>query len=81
MCTTIHPSGKTWVAWLAEAGFREVCPTLNGMDMAEGLFHQIAPTNRPKDMAALDALLQPIVKAVVEIATPAEIDPMITAVK
>ena len=81
VCATIHPSGKTWVAWLAEAEFREVWPTLNGMDTAEGLFHQIAPGNRPKDMAALDALLQPIVRAVVRIAAPAEIDPMITAMK
>jgi len=81
VCTTVHPSGHTWVAWLAEAGFGEVRPTLNGMDMAEGLFRQIAPTNRPKDMVALDALLRPIAEAVVEIAAPADIDPMITAVK
>jgi ubiquinone/menaquinone biosynthesis C-methylase UbiE len=81
VCTTEHPSGNTWVAWLAEAGFSKVWPTLNGMDMAQGLFHQIAPASRPKDMAALDALLQPIVKAVVELAAPAGIDPMITAVK
>ncbi len=81
VCTTIHPSGKTWVAWLGEVGFREVWPTHSGIYVAGRLFEAMSPESRPKDMAALDAVLQPIVRVVVGLAAPAEIDPMITAVK
>ncbi len=81
MCTTVHPSGRTLVAWLAKIGFREVLPTHSGAWFAGELFEQLPAAHRPTDLAGVDALLQPIIKAVIKMPAPLDDDPLITAVK
>ena len=69
------------VSWLKEVGFRVVIPSHSGADFAGRLFEQLSDRDRPKDVHGLDALLRPLVRIVVDMAAPIEIDPMITAVK
>jgi SAM-dependent methyltransferase len=81
VCTTIHPSGRTLMAWLLEIGFREVRPTHNGIQFAGQLFDELPGPGRPDSLAAIDAYLRPIISVVVALPAPIEDDPMITAVK
>jgi SAM-dependent methyltransferase len=79
VCTTVHPSGPTLVSWLRETGFRGVLPSHSGALFAGRLFDGLAESDRPADMGAVDALVRPIVRFVVEMPAPVESDPMITA--
>lgn len=85
MCVLTHPSGKTFVVWLKNIGFKELNPTHSGAWFAGQLFDQLPKKNQPKTMAGVDELLRPIVKIVVQmkaqLGTPRTWDPMITAVK
>jgi hypothetical protein len=81
VCHLNHPSGKTMVSWLEEIGFQAVIPSHSGADFAGQLFEQLRERDRPKDVHGVDALLRPLVRIVVGMAAPIEIDPMITAVK
>jgi SAM-dependent methyltransferase len=81
VCTTRHPSGMTLAAWMAEIGFREVIPTHGGGDFAGNLFETLAEENRPRTLTGVDALLRPLVKVVVNMRAPLDLDPPITAVK
>jgi SAM-dependent methyltransferase len=81
VCTTQHPSGKTLAAWLAEIGFREVIPSHAGNVFAGRLFDVLTERNRPQTLTEIDALLKPLVKVVVTMRAPLELDPPITAVK
>jgi SAM-dependent methyltransferase len=80
-CSLRHPSGRTLVAWLADVGFREVLSSESGADAAGSLFDQLAPQERPSDLAGVDALVEPVVKKTIEMPAPIENDPMITAAK
>jgi SAM-dependent methyltransferase len=81
VCSLRHPSGKTLIAWLADAGFREVIPSESGADAAGSLFDELAPQERPVDMESVDAVIKPVVKKAVRTPAPLRLDPMITAVK
>ena len=80
-CTLTHPSGSTLARWLRETGFEQVLPSHSGSRYAWRLYGAVAPDRRPRDLDALDAYLGPVVEAVVGLAAPVEMDPMITAVK
>lgn len=81
VCSLTHPSGKTFVSWLKEVGFREVVPSHGGARFAGHLFDQLSAENRPKDIDAVDAILRPLVKIVVRMPAPLDTDPMLTAIK
>ena len=81
VCKTIHPSGKTLVSWLKEAGFKEIIPTYSGRIAAAKLFNQFTNEDRPKDIKSVDEILKKTVKVVIELKSPIDLDPMITAVK
>jgi SAM-dependent methyltransferase len=81
VCTTIHPSGKTLVSWLREIGFGGIIPSHSGSTIAGQLFESLPEVNRPRTLGEVDDYLRPIVRAVVNMQAPIEIDPMLTAVK
>jgi SAM-dependent methyltransferase len=81
VCATTHPSGPTWIRWLAELGFRKAIASHDGAEAAGALFDCLAPAERPADLPALDAYLAPIIRTVVALPAPAELDPPITALK
>lgn len=81
VCKTIHPSGKTWVSWLKEVGFKKVLPTYSGGMAANKLFDLYKDDNRPSDLKSVDEAIKKVVKIVTELEAPIELDPMITAVK
>ncbi|MFA5524950.1 MAG: methyltransferase domain-containing protein [Tissierellales bacterium] len=81
VCKTIHPSGKTLVSWLKEAGFKEIIPTYSGRIAAAKLFNQFTDEDRPKDMESVDEIIKKTVKVVTELKAPIDLDPMITAIK
>ena len=81
VCKTIHPSGKTWVSWLKEVGFKKVLPTYSGGLAAYKLFELYTDEDRPSNMKAVDEAIRKVVKIVTELEAPIDIDPMITAVK
>ncbi len=78
---TTHPSGKTLVSWLKEAGFKEILPTYSGRATAAKLFNQYSDANRPNDLASIDEVVKRTVKIVTELEAPIALDPMITAIK
>jgi SAM-dependent methyltransferase len=80
-CTLTHPSGPTLARWLKEIGFEHVLPSHSGSRYARRLYGVLGPDRRPRDLESLDAYLGPVVEAVVDLAAPMEMDPMITAVK
>jgi len=81
ICSLTHPSGKTFVSWLKEIGFREVVPSHSGAWFAGQLFDQYSEEDRPRDIDAIDSILRPLVKIVVQMAAPISVNPMITAIK
>lgn len=85
LCTLRHPSGRTLLGWLARAGFREAHPTRSGADAAGELYDATPPTDRPADLAGLDALVRPVAARAVATEVPVTadrgFDAMITAVK
>jgi SAM-dependent methyltransferase len=80
-CTLTHPSGRTLVSWMQEIGFRDVQPTHSGAWFAGQLFDRLPAESRPTSLDGVDAMLRPLVEIVVQMATPVDTDPMITAVK
>lgn len=83
ICTLHHPSGQTYSSWMKNIGFQDVRSTHNGIWFASRLFGQLPETERPKTMAALDKMLEPLVKVVIQMNAPLidDHDPMLTAVK
>ncbi|MBI4727103.1 class I SAM-dependent methyltransferase [candidate division TA06 bacterium] len=81
LCSLQHPSGKTYLTWLRQAGFSDVKGTCNGGAFAKQLFDQIPVIGRPASLEELDIMLRPLVKR--EIMREADIstDPAITTVK
>lgn len=80
-CSLVHPSGRTLVSWLRDIGFREVLPSHSGGWFAGRLFEHLPEERRPDSLVAIDELLVPLVKIVVQMPAPLDIDPMITAVR
>jgi ubiquinone/menaquinone biosynthesis C-methylase UbiE len=81
VCTTIHPSGKTLVLWLREIGFGDIIPSHSGSMIAGQLFESLPEVNRPGTLGEVDDYLKPILRVVVNMQAPIEMDPMITAIK
>lgn len=81
ICTTIHPSGKTWALWAEQVGFRQVMPSHDGIWVAGQLFEQVARECRPQTLDEVDAYLQPIIQIIVQMSAPRGGDPPLTAVK
>jgi ubiquinone/menaquinone biosynthesis C-methylase UbiE len=81
VCTLRHPSGKTFVKLLNDAGFSEVLPTKSGICLAQDIFDYIAGENRPRDLIELDRLLEIPMRLEVVTPAPVEENPPITAVK
>jgi len=81
VCSLTHPSGKTFVSWLKDVGFREVVPSHGGARFAGRLFDQLSAESCPGDIDAVDAILRPLVKIVVRMPAPLDTDPMLTAIK
>lgn len=81
VATTLHPSGRTLVAWLREIGFGAVMPTHDGSEFAERVFDRLSSPARPDTLEAVDAYLRPLIKVVSELPASVESDPMMTAVK
>jgi len=83
---TIHPSCRSLLVWLVEAGFRMAEPTYNGGWFAGRLFDRLAESDRPVGIDAVDRMLRPLVGVVIEMKAqpagkPGEWDPWITATK
>jgi SAM-dependent methyltransferase len=81
VCILPHPSGRTFVSWLKEAGFSKVLPTHSGGLFAEALFDHMPREEHPKDISGVDNILRPLVKIAVGMPAPVTDNPMITAVK
>jgi hypothetical protein len=80
-CTTVHPSARTWIGWLQDAGFGEVKPTHAGNAFARRLLDRLDSARRPADLEGVDALLRPAVEAIVGLPAPLEDDPPLTALR
>jgi SAM-dependent methyltransferase/GNAT superfamily N-acetyltransferase len=80
-CVTQHPSGHTWRRWMEEVGFRTIQGTHDGNRFARDLVARLAPAARPRDLAAVDDYLRPLVGAVIALPAPIHDDPWITATK
>lgn len=78
---TVHPSGKTYLKWLQEIGFREAVPTYGGGAAAAKLYDYYHTTADLRDLEAVDTLIKPTVRVVSQLIAPIESDPPITAVK
>jgi SAM-dependent methyltransferase len=83
--TTKHPSCRTLLKWLPEVGFCSAQATYDGGWFASRLFDALPETKRPREMAAVDEMLRPLVEVVVTmersaIAAPGEWEPWVTAV-
>jgi len=81
ICRLVHPSGNTLVSWLKEIGFKEIIPSYSGAVAALKLYDQYSETERPRDIKLIDEVIKTVVKVVVQLRAPIEIDPMITAIK
>ncbi len=83
---TQHPSCRSWVELLADAGFSFATPTYDGGWFAQRLFDRLAESKRPREMEAVDEMLWHLVEVVVtmeapSVAAPGEWEPWITAVR
>ena len=81
ICRLKHPSGRTYISWLKEIGFKEVLPTHSGADAAAKLFEHYKQLQIPDDIESVDRVIKPVVRVAVQLSAPIETDPMITAVK
>ena len=81
ICRLTHPSGETLTQWLKALGFGEVRGSHSGSRFAGRLFDNLPEGVRPDGLTSLDELLRPVVGAVVDMAAPLCLNPMITAVK
>lgn len=75
---TIHPSGRTYINMLKEAGFRVVKMTKEGKNTAIELF---MTEHKPGSLKDLDDYLLPYIKKTIEQEVPVIEDSMITAIK
>ncbi|CAK7066555.1 class I SAM-dependent methyltransferase [Tissierella sp.] len=77
---TIHPSGKTYIKWFREAGFREVIPTYSG-GIAASKLYDLYKEELPNSLELVDEAIKKTVKIVIDLKAPIEMAPMIIAVK
>ena len=81
VCRLTHPSGRSWIRLLIEAGFSQVRPSRSGGDAAAMLFDYTEQSDRPNSLTELDKLLRPAVKRAIFSSANPDRDPMITEVK
>ena len=84
--TTQHPSCRTWLGWLKDAGFASAKATHDGGRLARGLFDQVPPVRRPRKIEDIDDWLRPVVEVVHQMEAPSDArsrdrGPWITAIK
>jgi SAM-dependent methyltransferase len=84
--TTRHLSCASWLRLLQDVGFSSAQATYDGGWFAKRLFDRLPESKRPREMAAVDEMLRPLVEVVVTMerpptTTPGEWEPWITAVK
>lgn len=80
-CRLNHPSGKTFMKLLSQAGFSEARMTHTGKSAALNLFDSYDSADRPKEFNRINELIKPVVRVVIDLEAPLESDSMITAVK
>ena len=80
-CKTTHPSGKTIVKWLADIGFKKIIPSHSGGVAAAYMYNYHQKTDRVNDVTLVDQVIKPIVKMIIRLEAPLQIDPAITAIK
>ncbi len=80
-CKTTHPSGKTFIKWMKEIGFSSVSPTHKGNLFVYNLFDNVPEDERPRNLEELDRLLKPLIKVVINLPAPIELDPMLNGIK
>ena len=78
---TTHPSGKTYVKWLEEMGFKKVIPSYSGGLAAANLYEHYKDDKKIKEVESVDKLIRPTVKIVSHLEAPIEKNPPITAIK
>lgn len=81
VCRLSHPSGRTYLRLLRDAGFSEASGRINGGEVGARLFSSLRPSARPPGHHELRDYLLPIVDATVGLEAPIDSDPWITAVK
>lgn len=81
VCTTVHPSGRTWAMWAEQVGFEQVIPSHDGIWFAGQLFEKASGERRPRTLAEVDAYLRPIIQVVVQMPAPLDGDPPLAAIK
>jgi SAM-dependent methyltransferase len=79
--TNKHPSCRTLLKWLPEVGFSSAQATYDGGWFASRFFDALPETKRPREMAAVDEMLRPLVEVVVTMECPPTAEPWVTAVK
>ncbi len=80
-CELHHPSGTTLSSWMQRVGFRNIITSHSGAEFAGRLFEQLPEAIRPNHMTAVDDMLRPLLKIVVQMPAALNTDPMITASK
>lgn len=68
--TTQHPCCQSWCRMLREVGFASATPTYDGGWFARRLFDRLPEVERPREMAAVDDMLRPLVEIVVTMEAP-----------
>jgi ubiquinone/menaquinone biosynthesis C-methylase UbiE len=79
--TLMHPSCKTWVQWLKEAGFSRVKPTHDAGSVAAAMFDALTPEERNMDLSEVYERIGAVAPWVCELQAPEDDDPMILAIK
>lgn len=80
-CKTLHPSGRTFVKWLKDIGFKEIIPSHNGGIAAANMYDYFKGRKSIEEINSVDEIIKPIVKTVTQLEAPIEKDPAITAIK
>lgn len=80
-CTRIRPTGETFLRWLRQIGFSSAQETYEGGWFARHLFSQIPESERPTEIVDIDLMLRPVVKVVITMRKPVELNGTITAMK
>ena len=79
--TTRNPDCGTWFSWLLELGFQHAETTYNAGWMAERYFDSLPKSKRPTSEDEVDAMLCPLVEAVITLEAPHHLNAPITVTK
>jgi len=79
--TLMHPSCKTWVQWLKEAGFSHVKPTHDAGFVAALMYDSLTPGERNVNLSDVHERISAVAPWVCELQAPEDDDPLILAIK